>query len=101
MTYAQIEAAKGIKYLMAREKKGGKFVPVTEELAKAIVSGQDGLHEMMEVWEKPPSTQAFSDLMDRAMDKPTQMVDMNAKVSGTIDLVTRLRSARKRVNAGS
>lgn len=78
MIYAQIEAAKGIKYLMAREKKGGKFVPVTEGMAKAIAEGTDTKHELMEVWEKPPSTHAFADLMDRSLDKASQPVAVEA-----------------------
>ena len=95
MIYAQIEAAKGIKYLMAREKRGGKFVPVTEDMAKAIAEGQDTQHELMEVWEKPPSTQAFSDLLDRSLDKPAQSVALAVTLGSKAD---RVLAARGRVS---
>lgn len=99
MIYAQIEAAKGIKYLMAREKKGGKFVPVTEGMAKAIAEGTDTKHELMEVWEKPPSTHAFADLMDRSLDKAAQPVSLDANVTVT-DLLAKLDAGRRRVAEG-
>lgn len=98
MIYAQIEAAKGIKYLMARQKRGGKFVPVTEDLSKAIVAGTDTEHELMEVWERRPSTQAFADLMDRAMDKAAQPMQVSGDLNLTVDVVERLSEARKRLN---
>lgn len=76
MAQAQISAAEGVSYLMAREKKGGKFVPLTEEMARAIVSGKDKEHEAVEVWEKQPSTQAFVYLIDRVFGRPTESVEM-------------------------
>lgn len=74
MAHAQISAAEGVSYLMAREKKGGKFVPLTEEMARAIVNGKDKEHEAVEVWEKQPNTQAFTYLIDRVFGKPGESV---------------------------
>ena len=68
MLEAQITHAKGLKYLVTREKSG-KFVRVTEAMAKARLGSDDFI---VEVWEKDPSTQAFSDLMNRAYDKPKE-----------------------------
>lgn len=56
MTEAQISAAEGVKYLVARDKKGGKFRHLTEDGAKAILSGEDSEHEIVEEWEKLPNT---------------------------------------------
>jgi hypothetical protein len=63
---AQLANAKGLKYLVTRDKKTGKFVRVGEAMA--------GNHaeETIEVWEKDPSVQAFTDLMNRALDKPAE-----------------------------
>ncbi len=48
----------------------------------------------MEVWEKDPSIHAFSDLMNRALDKPKeQVLELNVKS----DIVARLAEGRKRV----
>lgn len=74
---AQIANAKGIKYLVVREKGTGKFVRVAEAGARA---GQG--QEIIEVWEKDPSIQAFTDLMNRTIDKPIEQV--SADVSGKV-----------------
>lgn len=71
MIAAQISNAKGIKYLVVREKKSGKFVRVTEAMAKAKSANAKN-EEIIEVWEKDPSVQAFTDLLNRAIDKPAE-----------------------------
>lgn len=63
---AQVANAQGIKYLVARDPKTGKF----ERIAAAQVTGE----AVIEVWEKDPSVQAFTDLMNRAIDKPREQV---------------------------
>lgn len=67
---AQIANAEGLRYLVTRDKKTGKFLRVGE--AKA--SNPD--EETIEVWEKDPSVQAFTDLMNRVIDKPAEHVEM-------------------------
>lgn len=67
----QIAHAKGLKYLVVRDRKTGKFLRVTEAMAKAK-SGDESDEETIEVWEKDPSVQAFTDLMNRALDKPKE-----------------------------
>lgn len=56
-------AAEGVKYLFAREKGTGKFRHLTKALSKAITSGQNDRYDIIEVWQKFPSTQAFTELM--------------------------------------
>src|SRR5262245_55749155 len=77
MVDAQIAAAIGIKYLVARDKKGGKLKHLTEAEAKAILNGQDTERYIVEQWEKPPSTRAFADLTDRVLGKAKDIVDAN------------------------
>ena len=101
MTEAQIAAAKGIKYLVGRAKKGGKFIHLTAEQVQAYLSrpeGEEAEFEVVEMWEKPPSTPAFADLMDRALDKAAQPVQVAGDVNVTVDVVERLTKARKRLN---
>jgi hypothetical protein len=50
----QIEAAKAVKYLVARQTKGGKVKHLTGDEAMRILSGQDAEHAIVEEWEKPP-----------------------------------------------
>jgi hypothetical protein len=77
---AQVANAKGIKYLVAREKKSGKFRRLTEAQALLQVGGEEANDlEIIEVWEKDPSVQAFTDLMNRTIDKPIDQVDNTVK----------------------
>jgi hypothetical protein len=78
---AQITHAKGIKYLVVREKKSGKFVRVTEAMAR-VKLGDD--EEVIEVWEKDPSVQAFTDLMNRTIDKPPEQVEVAGHDGGPL-----------------
>lgn len=91
MTAAQIAQAKGLRYLVVRDKSSGKFLRVSESMAKL----QPG-EERIEVWEKDPSTQAFTDLMNRALDKPKeQEQDLNVNVVDVVS-VLRQRQANRR-----
>ena len=83
MIEAQIANAQGVKYLMARSKKGGQFKRVTEATAKAYADGMLSQEDdIIEVWEKDPNVSAFTDLMNRTIDKPIEQVQ--ADVTGTI-----------------
>lgn len=93
MVDAQIANAKGIKYLVVRDKGTGKFLRVTEAMARIKLGANE---EAIEVWEKDPSVHAFQDLMDRTLDKPSQPVAVEH--SGSVDVVSRLEQARKRLN---
>ncbi len=92
MTRAQIENAKGIKYLVVREKKTGKFVRVTEAMARQKLGDTE---EIIEVWEKDPATPAFTDLLNRALDKPKEQAqDIN--LTGDDALIAALMHGRQR-----
>lgn len=79
LTHAQISHAKGLQYLVYRDKKTGKFERVTD------IEAVDQDANTIEVWEKDPSVQAFTDLMNRALDKPKeQEQEINAKVAMTV-----------------
>jgi len=95
---AQIKHAQGIRFLMVRAKKGGKFTRVSEEMARDQKFLESDEH-IYEIWDKEPSVQAFMTLMDRAIDRPAEQkfeVDLNVKG----DLLGRLIAGRKRVAEG-
>lgn len=92
MIKAQVANAMGIKYLVVREKGSGKFVRVTEAMAKMK---QGSTEEIIEVWEKDPSVQAFTDLMNRAIDKPKEQ-EQEIKLTGEAELIDKLLAGRKR-----
>lgn len=94
---AQFANAKGIKYLVGREKNTGKFVRLTQAQVDAVLSGEDDKYMALEVWEKDPSTPAYTDLMNRWMDKPAeqpQQVHVTVELAAVSD---RLLNARKRL----
>lgn len=98
MLEAQIAHAEGIKYLVARHVKTGKFAKLTEELALAIENGENRDFESIEVWTKDPSVQAFTDLMNRALDKPKEQ-DQTVHVNHSLDerILAILHAGRKRL----
>lgn len=85
MTEAQVANAKGIKFLVLRHATTGKFIKRIEDASGTLTV--DPKHEIVEVWAKDPSVQAFTDLMNRTIDKPTETVQ--AEHSGVIELVWR------------
>ena len=97
MTAAQISNAKGIRFLVVCEKKSGKFVRrVTEDGEIKLNKDQ----EVVEVWAKDPSIAAFTDLMNRALDKPkAQEQGINLNMPATEAMLARLKEGRKRVSS--
>lgn len=87
MVDAQIAHAKGLKYLVARNKKTGKFEKLTKEQAEKMLEREDESEFVaLELWDKDPSVQAFTDLLNRAIDKPAEQVQEHA-VSGTLKVI--------------
>jgi hypothetical protein len=83
MIEAQVAQAKGLRYMVARDESG-KFRRIgPEELA----AGAEGV----EVWEKDPSTAAFTDLMNRAIDKPKEQ-EQELIIHNSEELLARLDS---------
>lgn len=100
MVEAQIANAMGIKYLIARQKLTGRFVKLTEAQA-SLREGVESDEEIIEVWEKDPSVQAFTDLMNRTIDMPAKPPEqVNMTVKGSVTLTERVAEARKRLADG-
>ncbi len=91
MIESQVANAKGLSYLVVRDKKTGKFVRFVGDKDK--INPDD---DQVEIWAKDPSVQAFSDLLNRAIDKPKEQ-PQEVQHSGSIDLVQRLQAARQRL----
>lgn len=92
MVDAQVANAMGLQFLVIREKKSGKFVKrVTEAQGKITLRPE---HEVVEIWGKDPSVQAFTDLMNRTLDKPKEQ-PLEIEL-GVRDLGERIRAARQR-----
>lgn len=91
LTDAQISNALGISFLVVREKASGKFLRVGKGRAEKL----DPETEIVEIWEKDPSVQAYTDLLNRALDKPKEQEQAIA-LSGQVNIVTILRARHQR-----
>ncbi len=90
MIAAQVAHARGLSYLVYRDKESGRF-----ERVKDIDTVDQALNAI-EVWEKDPSVQAFTDLMNRLLDKPAEQ-PQELKLSGELAVTERLTAARDRL----
>ncbi len=77
---AQIANAKGLKYLMVRDKASGKFLRVPANAAEALKPGE----EIVEVWEKDPSIHAFEELVSQAIGKAPQHIELTGSDGGPV-----------------
>lgn len=93
---AQIKHALGLSYLMVREAASGKFVRVTEAMARESLKPGETI---IEAWEKDPSVQAFTDLLNRALDKPKEQ-EQTIHITGDDEQIRRLHAGRARARAG-
>lgn len=96
MVSAQISNACGIRYLVVRQRSTGKF------LRRVGATGEthDPETEIIEIWEKDPSTPAFTDLLNRALDKPKEQ-EQTITLTGQVNIVTILRERHARQIAES
>jgi len=105
---AQIKNAIGIRHLMMRDAATGKLRRVGSdindaELTKAQIDAALKTGDAFWIYTKDPSVQAFTDLMNRSLDKPAQQVSVKGSDTGPIvirwedTLEARLHSGRERV----
>ena len=90
---AQIQSAIGLVHVFLRDKEG-KWTRCEdpEQIETALNSGDPNCYMLST---KDPNVAAAKDLFDRALDKPTEHVDM--QVSGGLDLrKARLAAGRAR-----
>ena len=75
MLDAQFDNAEGLKHLMMRDPKPGKFERITGD-AKQV---DKALKTKNAVWiyTKDPNITAFSDLLNRAFGKPTEQIQLS------------------------
>lgn len=91
MTAAQIEAAQGVHQFIYRDDDGRfKVIDDPDELRKRLEDGT-----ALSLFTRLPSTPAYTDLMNRALDKPKEQVQ-ELHISGALTLEDKLAKALKR-----
>lgn len=83
MLQAQIAHAKGIGHLFTRDKNG-KFTKIENGLVaeKLLTEGTEG--DDYYIFMKDPSVPAFTDLLNRALDKPADHVELSGADGGPL-----------------
>lgn len=85
---AQLNNAMGIRHLMVRDKTG-KFErisanPDNPELEQAQIDAALKSGNAFWIYTKDPSVQAFTDLLNRALDKPAEQMKVTGADGGPI-----------------
>ena len=86
---AHLAQAEGLKYLVTRDKKTGKFIRVGPAMASK--AGK----ETIEVWEKDPSVEGLRVLLDRALDGPKEQA-LEMTVDAGKDILAWLDETKRR-----
>ena len=75
---AQLDNAMGVSHFLLRDPKSGKFERITDPDQIQAALNADGAQEgsTYYIYTKDPSVQAFTDLMNRTLDKPAEHVEM-------------------------
>lgn len=81
---AQIANAKGISHFFLRAKDG-TFTRITnaDTIETALNSGEEGSYYY--IFTKDPSVQAFTDLMNRTLDRPIEQVEVSGAGGGPVE----------------
>lgn len=93
---AQLDNATGIRHFIVRGS-GGKFERLTdpEQIEAALNADEAEEGKTYWIYTKDPSVQAFTDLMNRALDKPKEQ-EQEIKLTGEADMIAALYAGRTR-----
>lgn len=88
MTRAHIANACGIGHLYTRDK-AGKFTKIEneKEVDRLLAEGVEDRDYW--IFTKDPSAQSYTDLMNRALDKPAEQVKVTGGDGGPIEVIVR------------
>jgi len=102
LVQAQLHNAQGLNHLMMRDPKTGKFERVAKDvddpkMAEAQIDAALASNNAVWIYQKDPSIQAFTDLMNRALDKPIEQVQLSGELNIQTEVITKLEAARRRL----
>jgi hypothetical protein len=94
---AQIANAIGVRHFLLRNQTTGKLQRITDPavIDAALNEGEEGSYYW--IYTKDPNVQAFTDLMNRALDKPAEHVHQEIDVNVSQERVDRLNRALQRM----
>jgi len=101
MLAANIENACGIRHLMLRNEKTGQFERVAKDttdpkVAEAQIDGALASGNAVWIHTKDPNVSAFTDLMNRALDKPVEQLQLSGELNIQTEITKKLEAAKQR-----
>lgn len=86
MTSAQIQHSQGVSYMILRHPDG-TFTRATDvkQIDAACASGAKAFM----IFTQAPNTQAYTDLMNRALDKPAEQIQVTGPSGGPLEIVVK------------
>lgn len=92
-----IAKARGVNHMMLRDPETGQWVRLTEQEQIEAALNAEGAEEGKTFWihTKDPDVQAAADLLNRAIGKPVEEIQM--EVTTNEPLAARMKQARDRV----
>ena len=94
--HAQVAQAEGLRCMVARDRKSGKFRGRIRSAAQLDLAMKDDSLDIVEVWIKEPNPQAATDILNRYLDKPRDQ-EVTVVHKDAERIVKRLHEGRKRV----
>ncbi len=87
MTLAQIAHAQGVSYMVLRNPDG-TFTRATDEkqIDAACASGAQAFR----IFTQAPNVQAYTDLMNRALDKPIEQIAVTGAEGGPLVIIVKV-----------
>src|SRR5262249_6426886 len=90
-------------HLMMRDPKTGKFERIAKDVddpkvAEAQIDAALASNNAVWIYTKDPSVQAFTDLMNRALDKPTEQIQLSSELNLHTEVCEKLEAERQRVS---
>ncbi len=92
MIESQVAHAIGISHFFLRDPITKQFVRIEDpvQIEEALNAGEEGSYYW--IFTKDPSVPAFTDLMNRALDKPAEQVRLAGNEGGPLELTFRWKS---------
>src|SRR5215831_18818941 len=103
LVQSQIDNALGVNHLMMRDPKTGKFERIAKDVddpkvAEAQIDAALASNNAVWMYTKDPSIQAFTDLMNRALDKPIEQIQLSGELNLHTEINAKLDAARQRLS---
>jgi len=84
---AQLDTAKGVQHMMAKDSKTGQWIQVTDPAVMlACLNSGESFYKIVA---QNPNVQAQKDIFDRLMDQPARQIDIAGPDGAPLEIVVK------------